>query len=83
MKFFAPVHKWDSTGVILAPSSENIHKYCFLGDLFTSNKDEYVRTLLVSPEHYYVLYCQSFVHFSFHCGQSSKMFPVKDINIRK
>lgn len=62
MKFFAPVHKWDSTGVILAPSSENIHKYCFLGDLFTSNKDEYVRTLLVSPERYYVLYCQSFVH---------------------
>lgn len=23
MKIFAPVHKWDCTGVILAPSSEN------------------------------------------------------------
>ena len=62
MKIFAPVHKWDGAGVILAPSSETIHKYCFLGDLFTSDKDEYVRILLVSLEHFYVLCCWCFVH---------------------
>ena len=46
---------WCNSG----PRLRKQYKYCFLGDLFIS--DKYVRILLVSLEHFYVLCCCCFV----------------------